>query len=193
MSIDCEECESGLYLVYSNMVNEGSGDGRSAIFGVMDTLFSTKLKEAQFTDCVPSHKVCDIPPALDYVIADLDLSNKRVTLPRTVHARPNIKIVSRGSLTTSAQTTFVQLIAHDDDKYRRIESLFVKPREYEAMLNRLEHSHILFIIGDPGIGKTYTAAMLLKHYFAKGYVPVWYTGLEREERRVQRLTLEPVS
>lgn len=101
---------------------------------------------------------------------------------RTVHTRPNVRIVEIGDGISGQSTEFVRRIAHNDDRYARIEELFVSPAEYPSMLEKLEARRLLFIIGDPGIGKTYSAVRLLKHYFSLGYDPIWYAGLERAER-----------
>ncbi len=66
----------------------------------------------------------------------------------------------------------------------------MSPKEYPNIIERLERSKLVFIIGDPGIGKTYTAVKLLWDYYEKGYEPIWFTGLERTERLIQRQTLE---
>jgi predicted RNA-binding protein (TIGR00451 family) len=81
-------------------------------------------------------------------------------------------------------------LGHFDERYRRILELFVPPREYEAILHTLEHQRLVFIVGDPGIGKTYTAVRLLRHYFLLGFDPIWYAGLEKSEREDQRAILE---
>ena len=66
--------------------------------------------------------------------------------------------------------------------FRRIERIFIPPNEYESILFSLEKNKFVFIIGDPEIGKTYTAARILWEYFLKGYTPVWHPGAEPQER-----------
>ncbi|MEK6257339.1 MAG: PUA domain-containing protein [Planctomycetota bacterium] len=190
MSSDCEESHQGVFIAYSNMRCEELGDGRSALFGVMDSLFFDKLKEARLTNGHPTHKICELSGGQRYAIFDVDINSKRAMLPRTVHSRPNVSVLEIDKPEFDVTSKFAAKIAHDDERYRQIEKYFVPPKEFSAILDRLEKSKLVFIIGDPGIGKTYTAAMILKTYFDKGYEPIWFTGLEREERRVQRLTLE---
>ncbi len=190
MSNDCAECDRGVYIVYSNMKCNGSGDGRSALFGIMDTLFFQKLTAAGLSNGEPPHKIYEFGLEDSFAIFDVDLENKRPTLPRTVHSKPNVNFVVVDQTDRSAITKFTEKIAHDDERYRNIEKYYVAPKELNAIRNRLEKSKLIFIVGDPGIGKTYTAAMLLRLYYDQGYEPIWFTGLEREERRVQRLTLE---
>jgi predicted amidohydrolase len=190
MSIDCEEHASGLYIAYANTLSAGLADGRSALFGLMDQMFLTKLVKAGYTNNQPPWKVCELRPEHTHLVAQIDLSQKKPLAKRTVHTRPNILIITIASPTDKEAERFATAIGHQDDRYLRINELFVEPQEYPSLLDMLERSKLLFITGDPGIGKTYTAVRLLKHYFELGYEPVWYAGLERAERLVQRRVLE---
>lgn len=190
MSIDCEGSEQGVYLVYANNVCEALGDGRSAFFGLLDLIFHDKLVAAGKATATARCKVCELSTTDAFVIMEVDLDHKKPFAKRTVHTRPNIRIVEIGGGISGQSTEFVRRIAHNDDRYARIEELFVPPAEYPSMLEKLEARRLLFIIGDPGIGKTYSAVRLLKHYFSLGYDPIWYAGLERAERIDQRQILE---
>lgn len=66
--------------------------------------------------------------------------------------------------------------------FRRIERIFVPPEEYISIKNSLEKNKVVFIVGDPEIGKTYTAARIMWEYYLKGYNPVWHSGAEPQER-----------
>ena len=57
-------------------------------------------------------------------------------------------------------------------RYKNLETLYVKPTEYDDVIHKLEKDHILFIIGEPHMGKTYTALYLLWEYYQQGYDPV---------------------
>ncbi len=46
---------------------------------------------------------------------------------------------------------------------------FVKTSAYEAALNCLSNNRVLFIVGEPGVGKTTTSKMLLLNYAVEGY------------------------
>ena len=46
---------------------------------------------------------------------------------------------------------------------------FVKTSAYEAALNCLINNRVLFIVGEPGVGKTTTSKMLLLNYAIEGY------------------------
>ena len=54
-------------------------------------------------------------------------------------------------------------------RFRNLPSLYVKPTEYDGICTKLEKDHIVFIIGEPHLGKTYTAFYLLWVYYQKGY------------------------
>lgn len=190
MSNDCEENQSGIYIVYANASQEGYADGRSAIFAIVDTMFSDKLAAGGVTDLVPPRKAAEIRTDDGFLLVELELDMRRPSVPRTVHSRPNVSIIERGAQVSSEERRFVEKIAHEDERYRRVRELFVPPREYRGILEKLEQKKLVFIVGDPGIGKTYTAARILWEYFNLGYEPIWYTGLEREERLAQRRMLE---
>jgi hypothetical protein len=73
-----------------------------------------------------------------------------------------------------------------DSLLGRIDSIFVPPNEYEEIKHRLDDKKIVFLIGDPEIGKTYCALQLMWEYYQKGYLPVWEIGgepLQREKVR----------
>lgn len=46
---------------------------------------------------------------------------------------------------------------------------FVKTSAYEVALNCLSNNRVLFIVGEPGVGKTTTSKMLLLNYAVEGY------------------------
>jgi hypothetical protein len=66
--------------------------------------------------------------------------------------------------------------------FRRIERIFVPPNEYQRIIDLLEKQKLVFMVGDPEIGKTYTAARIMWEYYLKGYDPVWHSGAEPQER-----------
>jgi predicted amidohydrolase len=190
MGIECEESETGVYIAYSNMAEINAADGSSAVFGVVDNLWASELVESRITDGVPNSKLCELSDSVEHIVVDLDIENRRPRVGRTVQSRPNFKVVEFSTGETTTANEFTRSIAHDDERYRRIADFFVPPAEYGDILKQLESDRLVFIVGDPGIGKTYTAAAILKLYFEKGYEPIWFTGIEREERQLQRQTLE---
>lgn len=54
-------------------------------------------------------------------------------------------------------------------RYKNLTSLYVKPTEYNEICSKLEKDHVIFIIGEPHLGKTYTAIHLLWEYYQNGY------------------------
>jgi hypothetical protein len=190
MNLDCEESESGLYIAYANTLCGDFGDGRSAFFGLMDNLFLDKLKKAGYTDREPAWKICELAADQTYMVLEINLHHKKPFVKRTVHTKPNVQLIHVAGAVDTETERFTQAIGHQDERYRRIKELFVAPSEYESLLEILDRSKLLFITGDPGIGKTYTAVRLLRHYFDQGYEPVWYAGLENSERLNQRQILE---
>ncbi len=96
MSIDCESSVKGIYMAYSNNFLEGIGDGKSAFFGLMDRAWQSKLVN-KVTDGKPQEKVCELRKGDDFVLVEFDLSNKKPTLGKNVHNRPNIYIRNQNS------------------------------------------------------------------------------------------------
>jgi len=190
MNIDCEESELGLYIAYANSLCREFGDGRSALFGLMDNMFIEKLLRAGATDRQPEWKLCELSTHHSSLVVEVSLSIKKPLAKRTVHTRPNVVVIELGGTRDAISEAFGQTIGRSDARYIQIQDYFVAPREYDSILNLMESARIVFIVGDPGMGKTYTAVRLLKHYFEKGYTPVWFAGLEREDRTNQRMVLE---
>jgi len=184
INIDIEESTKGIYITYNNFVDKKYGDGRSALFGLMDRLFLEQLKEHKYTDLNPEKKIIEIQQENEYFICDLDLKNKRPAANRNIHTKPNVILIESSS-TSASEYDFIKKIAHDDERYRRIEDLFVAPSEFNEINQLLDSSNLVFITGDPGIGKTYLAVKLLKNYYSIGYEPVWISGLDKEERDLQ--------
>ncbi|SDG23902.1 nSTAND3 domain-containing NTPase [Chitinophaga filiformis] len=189
MNTDCENSREGLYILYSNFYEEKYGDGHSAVFGIMDNLYTQKLKSANHTDLNPDKKIFQFNRETSYMIADISLETKRPFINRNISTSPNFYLISTNSTFKNSELSFIQKVAHDDERYKRIDELFVAPLEYEEILKTLDQKKIVFIIGDPGIGKTYTAAKILKEHFEQGYTPIWFPGLEKEDRESQNKIL----
>lgn len=76
--------------------------------------------------------------------------------------------------------------------YSKIDKVFVRPNEFEDILRVLEKDEAVFLVGDPEIGKTYTAVRLLWEYYLKGYKPKWHFGQEELQRiDVRRSIVDP--
>gem|GEM_PF-1476552 len=56
-------------------------------------------------------------------------------------------------------------------RFKHLPTLYVKPSEYDQIRAQLEDKHVVFILGEPHLGKTYTALHLLWDYFQRGYEP----------------------
>lgn len=54
-------------------------------------------------------------------------------------------------------------------RFRNLPNLYIKPTEFNDICSKLEREHVVFIIGEPHLGKTYTAFYLLWEYYQKGY------------------------
>ena len=190
MNNDVLENSNGIYLIYSNQQIDGLSDGRSALFGVMDHIFTKELQNAGITNLQPSCKLCELDGSLQYITVDIDIENKKPSLPRNINTKPNVLVKQFKSSSSPFESKFIELIAHDDERYRRIDDYFVLPKEYESIISRLESARLVFIVGDPGIGKTYSAVHILREYYKQGFEPIWVPGLEKTERMLSRQTIE---
>lgn len=78
-------------------------------------------------------------------------------------------------------------------QYERFDEIFTYPKEYERILDTVERRGIVFIVGPPHVGKTFTAARLLWHYYrVGGREPRWLLAKDwGEEAKAFRLRTEP--
>lgn len=60
--------------------------------------------------------------------------------------------------------------------YFNLEQLYVPPAEYLKINRLLDEHNIVFIVGAPHLGKTFTAVRMLYDLYLKGYHPVWMFG-----------------
>lgn len=77
---------------------------------------------------------------------------------------------------------FLEELGSKRPEYREIDTLYVKPKSYDQITNTLTAHNIVFIVGDPEMGKTYTAIKLLFDNYRKGYELIY---LRQEERELQ--------
>jgi len=78
---------------------------------------------------------------------------------------------------------FLERIGSERKEYRYIEELYVEPTRFAEIKEILDKHNIVFIIGDPQIGKTYTAIKLLLEFFKTGnYEPRYISEEEKREQ-----------
>jgi hypothetical protein len=77
--------------------------------------------------------------------------------------------------------------------FHRIDCAYVPPNEFQSILDTLEQHKIVFLVGDPEIGKTYTAARILWEYYLKGFNSIWIPGAEDSQREIARQKLSEFS
>ena len=59
-----------------------------------------------------------------------------------------------------------------------LDKVFVPPKQYERALEIIESTHVLFLFGDPHMGKTFSALHLLWQYFRDEFrEPYWWRSL----------------
>ena len=160
-----ENSSNGLYILYSNFIqNSMSADGKSALFACCDRLYLEQWKERKYTDLKPLYKVYQMKNDSEYAIFEVDLVNKKPLLPRNLSTKPNVMFIEDDTISNRSSYNFLQLIGNNNIGYKLIDDLFVEPNEYLQIKKSLEEKNIVLVIGDPGIGKTYTAVKLLHEY-----------------------------
>ena len=75
---------------------------------------------------------------------------------------------------------FLEKLGSKRPEYREIDALYVEPKSYDQITNILKVHNAVFIVGDAGMGKTYTAIKLLFDYYREGYEPIYFREEERE-------------
>ncbi len=80
-----------------------------------------------------------------------------------------------GEASVTSIENFLRNIGYDRElevprsRFRSLPTLYVKPIQYDDICSKLEKEHVVFIIGEPHLGKTYTAFYLLWEYYQNGY------------------------
>ncbi|PKP58147.1 MAG: hypothetical protein CVT89_03335, partial [Candidatus Altiarchaeales archaeon HGW-Altiarchaeales-2] len=82
---------------------------------------------------------------------------------------------------------FFKKIGIEEKRYLQIENLYVQPKNFNEIKEKLNKEKIIFLIGDAEIGKTYTSIKLLLDSYNEGYDPVYYEeGKKKEQFDVMR-------
>ena len=190
MNINVNDSRMGVYILYANMKAGKSADGRSAVFGQMYTDMRNKLVKSGVTDKEPQNLLYRLKEDQRYVIFQLDMQMKKPTRARNLYSGCNFKIVKEDIPDEQEIYKFLKYLKVTDDKYQRIDKYYVLPEEYDEIRKMLDDRNVIVILGDPGIGKTYTAIHLLHEYYKKGYKPRWFFGLDKNEREIQAQELQ---
>lgn len=187
MHLDVQQASDGLYILYSNCISKQlSGDGKSALFAFVDDCYKSEYKDKGCTDGNPSNKIYEFADDKSYCIFELDLEHKKPYKSKNAYTESNVKVVEEETAEMDERHHFAKVIGATESRYLFIDKYYVKPREYDEMLWLLEKEGVLVITGDPGIGKTYSAIHFLYYFFQKGYRPIWFYGLGKEDRDKQR-------
>lgn len=181
--------EDGLYIMYSNLFDNEIADGKSALFGYLDESYRNFLVDGNYAQNVPNRNLYCLKDSDRYVILSVDIKHKKPYANRNTYTGPNVLLIESDNPNNSQKYDFMDAVGITGEVFRNIDNYFVKPREYDKMRQDLDDNNLVIIIGDPGIGKTYTAVHLLYDYFQKGYTPKWFFGLIKENRETQKVNL----
>ncbi len=86
-----------LYYIYVNNKIENGADGRTAFFGVVNSLSVKQLTDNDITDFEPKGKLCELKEGENYCLIEADMANKRPPSKRKVGDEPNV-IIETGFL-----------------------------------------------------------------------------------------------
>lgn len=195
MHSDVQRSSDGLYIVYCNALSDRlNGEGRSALFAFVDDCFKSEFVDRNCTDLDPKNKIYEFSNDKSYCVFEVDLKHKKPYISKNAHSCSNVKVVTEDDAQMEERYKFQKALSTSEEKYLYIDQYYVKPREYDEMLALLEKENVLVITGDPGIGKTYTAIRIMLDYYQKGFHPVWFFGMDKEDRDEQKehiLNFEP--
>lgn len=190
MHSDVQRSKNGLYILYSNAFSENHhGEGRSALFAFVDPAFKSEFEQKKCTDTNPPNKIYEFASDKTYCIFKLDIGMKKPFRSKNGYTESNVVVVEEDNAKMNNRYEFLKDIGVNENRYKYIDQYYVKPKEYNEMLNLLETQNVLLITGDPGIGKTYTAVHFLWEYFKKGYTPIWFYGMGKDDRDKQKESL----
>jgi predicted amidohydrolase len=185
-NIECQNSKDGVFIAYSNFFGLPFGDGNSSFYGDMDIIYKEAFYEKTFTSRRDEYQLFKFSPSDEIAIFAFDIMNKKIFKRRNVNnTKPNAFFISRTGKLSNDESEFLSKIGHSEDRFRRINEFYVEPEEYSSILQTLEDSGVVIIIGEAGLGKTYTAVKLLKDHFTNGYEPKWYAGGSQEDRNNQ--------
>jgi len=151
MHNECEESENGVYILYSNLLLPGYGDGHSALFGVIDKHYCGRLVEKGYTDAQYSTKLVDIGAHESYFIADVCLKQKKPFINRTVDSRPNVIIEACSGFEES------DVVSSSDGDELNYVSQTIESRTEQLSLNSIIINNVLFDRYTSEVDKYYIA------------------------------------
>lgn len=190
MDSDVNASDMGMYIIYTNCMAGNHGAGKSCVFGQTYPEYKRKLVDAGVASAKPDNQLYQLKDSQEFVVCELDLKHKRPTKPRNQYSGCNFRVIEEDKKDKNGNYDFLKLIKNSDERFRHIDSFYVLPKEYDEIRKTLEEKNVVLILGDPGIGKTYTAVRLLFEYYQKGYSPKWFFGLDKEEREIQSQKLQ---
>ena len=102
----------------------------------------------------------------------------QMTRERWLETRPDLFLKFRSPSATRTLDNFIDSLKAQGapvefTQYRHLNELFVPPREYKKIFKVLQQKRIVFVIGPPHVGKTFTAAHILWHFYCDGKEARW--------------------
>lgn len=189
MDINVRDSKRGLYVIYSNIKDDGSDSGKSGIFALVDRAFLKEYKDAGCTDNNPETKIYQFKEHSEHAIFELDMMERKPFVSKNNSTDFNVKLIAEDLLSQSKGSQLSQQLGLSGINYILSDSLYVPPKEYNDIIRILAEKNIVVILGDPGTGKTYTAFKLLSDYYSEGYTPIWIHGISKEDRASQSIDI----
>lgn len=133
MEVDIEDSEKGIYIIYVNNLINNIADGSSSIFGSIDNIFKKNSFDYK-------QQVWKLNNKNDYFIAELNLSNKKPTLPRNVKNEPNIKIINSGKCWDEQKVYYPLIDIHKENEYD-IKSISNFNKDIKVLVEKIIANH----------------------------------------------------
>ena len=100
------------------------------------------------------------------------------TLEKWLERQPDLALKFRPPSAAKTMEDFINILKAqkapvDFPQYRQLDRVYEPPREYNRIFKTLQKKKIVFIVGPPHVGKTFTAAQLLLRFYRDGREPRW--------------------
>ena len=106
LSQACGVGRLGAYCLYSNVKSSSGSDGGSALFAITDKVYHSTFQETGVSDLNPPEKVWQAKSDNDFLVADVNLENRKPEIPKRVLTNPNVSLLTSRSKLRRKKPTY---------------------------------------------------------------------------------------
>ncbi|MCB9438406.1 MAG: hypothetical protein H6673_15630 [Anaerolineales bacterium] len=146
-------------------------------------LFSATLRGINNTEFKSIFPICKATA----IFSPQDKENSETLLeletedPQSVFSPIALSIEHGSPVSAPPIEAFCSQFGWRDERYLKLDKLYVKPSQFQLIRDTLLAEHMICLIGDPGMGKSYSALYLVYQLFVEGYLPEIPQELEMDE------------